>query len=704
MSERVKKKRKRGMSLRAKIVTAFVVMALVIAATSVGVSYINYQNAMNRNYETMADNVASTAESQLNAQDNVSFYLSLDTLEETYAQLTPTDHSASEYIESQSSYISIVAALSEIVDANDNVVRSLYLIVPSTDGEGFYYLFDTAPEGSARYYAEYETFAGSTFADFAAEMRAGEEIEPVIGEALGSWLMNICHHAELADTSYYLCVSLSMDVVQQDQISFFVTMVAVVLLIVVLFVIIYLILFNAILVTPIKRMTKAAADFIDEGSTSEESSIAVLDIHTGDELQNLSESLKKMEGDINNYINNLYYYTAEQERLGTELSIARQIQADMLPSIFPAFPEHEEFDIYASMNPAKEVGGDFYDFFMVDERHLAIVVADVSGKGVPAALFMVIAKTLIKDHTQQMKTELGEVFTKVNTLLCDSNNEGMFVTAFEGVLDLETGLLTYVNAGHELPFVMGKDGKFKPIKIRAGFVLAGMDGLRYRAGTMQLEEGDKLFQYTDGVTEATNEEKELYGMGRLEAVLNANADKPVHDILHAVKRDIDDFVGEAEQFDDITMLGLEFKRRQHKSEETDVKSITLDAITENLATVTDFINDELGRHDCSPKTLMQLDIAIDEIFGNIASYAYAPGTGKVTVQIRVDDKARAVRITFIDGGVPYNPLAKEDPNVKLSAEERKIGGLGIFLVKKSMDDMLYEYKDGKNRLTLVKKF
>ena len=458
MSERVKKKRKRGMSLRAKIVTAFVVMALVIAATSVGVSYINYQNAMNRNYETMADNVASTAESQLNAQDNVSFYLSLDTLEETYAQLTPTDHSASEYIESQSSYISIVAALSEIVDANDNVVRSLYLIVPSTDGEGFYYLFDTAPEGSGRYYAEYETFAGSTFADFAAEMRAGEEIEPVIGEALGSWLMNICHHAELADTSYYLCVSLSMDVVQQDQISFFVTMVAVVLLIVVLFVIIYLILFNAILVTPIKRMTKAAADFIDEGSTSEESSIAVLDIHTGDELQNLSESLKKMEGDINNYINNLYYYTAEQERLGTELSIARQIQADMLPSIFPAFPEHEEFDIYASMNPAKEVGGDFYDFFMVDERHLAIVVADVSGKGVPAALFMVIAKTLIKDHTQQMKTELGEVFTKVNTLLCDSNNEGMFVTAFEGVLDLETGLLTYVNAGHELPFVMGFGG------------------------------------------------------------------------------------------------------------------------------------------------------------------------------------------------------------------------------------------------------
>ena len=411
-----------------------------------------------------------------------------------------------------------------------------------------------------------------------------------------------------------------------------------------------------------------------------------------------------MEDDINNYINNLYFYTAEQERLGTELTIATQIQGDMLPSTFPAFPEHDEFDIYATMDPAKEVGGDFYDFFMADDTHLAIVVADVSGKGVPAALFMVIAKTLIKDHTQQLKTELGEVFTKVNDLLCDSNNEGMFVTAFEGVLNLETGELTYVNAGHELPFVFRKkDGAFTPVKVRAGFVLAGMDGLKYRAGTMQLEEGDVLFQYTDGVTEATSASKELYGMTRLGAVLNANSDKTMDGLLRAVKDDIDLFVGDAEQFDDITMLGLKCIKKQRKQGDDNRKEITLDAVTENLSIVTDFINDELSRFDCSPKTLMQLDIAIDEIFGNIASYAYAPGTGKVTVRIGVDEDPATARITFIDEGVPYDPLAKEDPDVTLSAEERKIGGLGIFLVKKSMDDMTYEYKDGKNMLTIVKK-
>ena len=397
-------------------------------------------------------------------------------------------------------------------------------------------------------------------------------------------------------------------------------------------------------------------------------------------------------------------YTAEQERLGTELTIATQIQGDMLPSTFPAFPEHDEFDIYATMDPAKEVGGDFYDFFMVDDTHLAIVVADVSGKGVPAALFMVIAKTLIKDHTQQLKTELGEVFTKVNDLLCDFNNEGMFVTAFEGVLNLETGELTYVNAGHELPFVFRKkDGAFTPVKVRAGFVLAGMDGLKYRAGTMQLEEGDVLFQYTDGVTEATSASKELYGMTRLGAVLNANSDKTMDGLLRAVKDDIDLFVGDAEQFDDITMLGLKFIKKQRKQGDDNMKEITLDAVTENLSIVTDFINDELSRFDCSPKTLMQLDIAIDEIFGNIASYAYAPGTGKVTVRIGVDEDPATARITFIDEGVPYDPLAKEDPDVTLSAEEHKIGGLGIFLVKKSMDDMTYEYKDGKNMLTIVKK-
>ena len=248
----------------------------------------------------------------------------------------------------------------------------------------------------------------------------------------------------------------------------------------------------------------------------------------------------------------------ETERISTELNVANHIQTSMLPDT--AFPDKKEFDICATMHPAKEVGGDFYDFFMVDDRHLAIVMADVSGKGVPAALFMVIGKTLIKDHTQPDKT-LGEVFTKVNELLCESNSEGLFITAFEGVLDLVTGEFNFVNAGHEWPYLCKANGTFEVQKIRSGFVLAGMDGQTYRAGSITLEPGDKIFQYTDGVTEATDADNRLYGMDRLTAALNMVCDKSPHEILPAVQKDIDAFVGDAPQFDDITMLCLEYKEK-----------------------------------------------------------------------------------------------------------------------------------------------
>lgn len=250
----------------------------------------------------------------------------------------------------------------------------------------------------------------------------------------------------------------------------------------------------------------------------------------------------------------------ERQRISTELDVATRIQADMLPCIFPAFPERPEFDIYATMNPAKEVGGDFYDFFMVDETHLAIVIADVSGKGVPAALFMVIGKTLINDHTKP-GVDLGEVFSEVNELLCRSNNEGLFITAFEGVLDLVTGEFTFVNAGHEMPFIAKAGSVYEAHKLRPGFVLAGMEDMVYQSGSIQLSPGDKIFQYTDGVTEATNAAHELYGMERLSEVLVKNTDKKPAELLPTVKADIDAFVGEAPQFDDITMLCVSYLKK-----------------------------------------------------------------------------------------------------------------------------------------------
>ena len=252
--------------------------------------------------------------------------------------------------------------------------------------------------------------------------------------------------------------------------------------------------------------------------------------------------------------------SAEASRIESELSVARTIQANLLPTVFPAFPDRDEFDVFATMAPAKEVGGDFYDFFMVDESHVAIVMADVSGKGVPAALFMAIAKAMIKDHTDPAK-QLNQTFSKVNNLLCESNSEGLFVTAFEGVLDLVTGEFTFVNAGHETPYICRNGKTFELYKLKPGFVLAGMEDMCYKTASVTIEPGDKLFQYTDGVTEATNAHKELYGQDRLTAVLEKYSSKTPTELLPLVRADIDAFVGEAPQFDDITMLCFEYKKK-----------------------------------------------------------------------------------------------------------------------------------------------
>lgn len=309
------------------------------------------------------------------------------------------------------------------------------------------------------------------------------------------------------------------------------------------------------LTTPITKLARFTQNITDTGVFEHQR----IELKTGDEIEMLSDSVNYMLEKLEDYIDNLSRITAEKERIGAELDIATRIQASILPCIFPAFPERKEFNIFAAMTPAKEVGGDFYDFFMIDERHLAVVVADVSGKGVPAALFMVIGKTLIKDHSQNGKA-LGDVFADVNNLLCESNSEDLFITAFEGVLDLVTGEFNYVNAGHEMPFLL-QNGRFEAVRIKPCFVLAGMEDMQYKAGSIMMQPGDKIFQYTDGVTEATNPENELFGMERLSDSLNRVKDKGPKDIITSVKQDIDAFVGNAPQFDDITMLCLDYRTR-----------------------------------------------------------------------------------------------------------------------------------------------
>lgn len=389
--------------------------------------------------------------------------------------------------------------------------------------------------------------------------------------------------------------------------------------------------------------------------------------------------------------------TLKNARIESELTLANNIQAHMLPTIFPPFPDQNEIDLYATMHPAKEVGGDFYDFFMIDEKNVAVVIADVSGKGVPAALVMVITKTLIKN---EVSTGLSpaEAFTKVNHMLCEGNDSNMFVTAWLGILNTETGLLTYVNAGHNPPLVRLADGGFTFLKTRPGLVLAGMDGIRYRQNELQMHPGDRLFLYTDGITEATDPAKELYGSERLKTYLNAHTDASLKDVLSGLTADINAFANTEEQADDMTMLMLDYLAAR-PGEPLPGKSFP--AQVSSLPAVTDFVEQELEKAGCPPKLRMQISLCVEELFTNIASYAYPDGSGDVTFSMTCRGSEMTLCIT--DSGLPFDPLGQSDPDVTLSAEERQIGGLGIFIVKKTMDEVSYERRGAQNVLTLKKK-
>ncbi len=305
---------------------------------------------------------------------------------------------------------------------------------------------------------------------------------------------------------------------------------------------------------PIQRLTKSIQS-IGEGNFDHK-----IMVESGDEVGQLARKFNNMQDDLKAYMENITQVTAEKEKIQTELSVAARIQEDMLPNIFPAFPDRTDIELFASMDPAKEVGGDFYDFFLVDKDHLALVIADVSDKGVPAALFMVIAKTLIKNHAQTSSTfSPAEVLTKANNQLCEGNEASLFVTTWFAIIDLKTGKGLAANAGHEHPALRRKDGKYELITYRHSPAVAVMEGMKFTEHAFQLYPGDSIFVYTDGVPEASNKEKELFGSDRMIEALNIEPDAPPEIVMRNVRKTIDEFVGDAPQFDDMTMLCFRYK-------------------------------------------------------------------------------------------------------------------------------------------------
>ncbi len=493
-----------------------------------------------------------------------------------------------------------------------------------------------------------------------------------------------------------LCVQRQMDALSGVRKRFFWNILVTLGILILLVIVVQSLFLHRTLLRPIKLVSDEATRFSKENTVPE---TKLRDkIRNKDEVGSLAESIDEMEEQIQNYIGNLTEITAQKERIITELSLAQRIQEDMLPSKFPAFPDRNEFDIYASMDPAREVGGDFYDFFLIDPDHLCLVMADVSGKGVPAALFMMASKIILANNAMLGKSP-AKILTDTNSAICSHNREEMFVTVWLGILELSTGKLTAANGGHEYPVLKKPGGKYELVKDKHGFVIGGMAGLQYKEYELVLEPGSSLFLYTDGVPEATSADNELFGTDRMLAALNEDPEASPEKALELVRSAVDGFVKDAEQFDDMTMLCLSYRGTVTESGPAVLK---VDARVEKLPDVLGFVDALLEEKNCPPKAQMLIDLSIEELFVNIAHYAYPEGNGWAEIHARVTN-GEAV-FTLIDGGIPYDPLSKPDPDISLDADERPVGGLGIYLYKKQMDEATYEYRDGQNRLTVRKTF
>lgn len=544
-------KGKRSQSFGKQLAILITLISGVLGVAAVTVSYGVYSREITKYYDNTGVSLVKTLASQLTADD----------LDHYYATRTTDDR----YYEIQDFILSLV---------DNNNVEYLYVVRPNGTGVTFLFDSDLKAGENGNYYAggncslgTYVELAGP-FAEIADQLLAGREIDPIIAhDATYGWLMTamcpVLH--EDGTMAGYVMADIDMNHVVNTHHNFLIGLSSLLLALTVAAVLLSLSILRRTVVAPINQLTRATEGFVEANRSELSQGISLVnvpEIHTGNEVEKMAEAFRKMQEDMAAYVRSLIDMTAEKERIGAELSVATQIQADLLPRIFPAFPDRPEFDIYAETTPAKEVGGDFYDFFLIDADHLALVIADVSGKGVPAALFMVVAKTLIKNYAQSGESP-ADVFTKTNAQLCEGNDAGLFVTAWMAVLEIGTGLLRYVNAGHNPPLLRRYGGKYEWIRSRPGFVLAGLEETQYRENSIQLAMGDRLFLYTDGVTEATDAEQNLFGEERLLKSLNDFPDGvSARETLGGIKRSIDTFVGEAEQFDDITMLGFEYRSGQ----------------------------------------------------------------------------------------------------------------------------------------------
>ncbi len=427
------------------------------------------------------------------------------------------------------------------------------------------------------------------------------------------------------------------------------------------------------------------------------------------ELGEVAGVLNSMTEDLKKHIGQMRRMVQEKERIAAELDVATHIQASMLPCLFPPYPNCAEFDLFAGMRPAREVGGDFYDFFMIDDRQLAFIIADVSGKGVPAALFMVIAKTLLKNHLQSGLSP-AEALEATNAQLCENNTMDMFVTVWVGVLSRYGGDVRYANAGHNNPLLCRCGGAYKELQGRHGFVLGGMEGMRYRNEAFRMQPGDRILLYTDGVTETTNADGVMFGVERLRKHAGQLKEASLRTEVSEVFNAVDSFAGDAPQFDDITLLVLEYRGSQQDSAGTGGFHAACPALLERFEGLRTRVEGFLAAEGIGGKAKGHLLLVFEEVFVNITHYAYPEGAGDVFVDMEIREEGaagqqggRSLVCQFRDRGIPFDPLRSMEPDVSLPAEERAIGGLGLLMIRKLMDSVAYAREGDENVLVLTKK-
>ncbi|MCF8366134.1 MAG: SpoIIE family protein phosphatase [Bacteroidales bacterium] len=447
---------------------------------------------------------------------------------------------------------------------------------------------------------------------------------------------------------------------------------------------------------PIKELALAAVD-IGQGNFD-----AILPpIKTKDEIGMLTHSFEAMKKELKKYILNLEETTAAKNKMESELKIAHDIQQGIIPKIFPPFPDRDDVDLFAILDPAREVGGDLYDFFFLDDKNLAFAIGDVSGKGVPASLFMAITRTLFRAKAVAGRS-VSQIVSDINQALCIDNENAMFVTFFLGIINLENGEIDFCNAGHNYPYILRSDATIEKLAQTHGTALGLFDTIKYKSGKIKINKTETLVLYTDGIPEAMDIQQNLLGEKSLETMLqNMGTNKSPREITNTLLNETRKFTEGAEQSDDITILILTYYLDKVMNKKED-KHLNIENRIDEIHKVENFIEQLCEEWNIGFAEMHKVNLAMEEIVSNIINYGFRDDKNH-TIEISASYESEVLKLTIVDDAIAFNPLEHQDPNdMDKSIEEREIGGLGIFFVKKMMDRVEYRHESNHNILIIEK--